>query len=78
MAQNIKINNVNYTAVPSVQIPLQSGGGNATFWDTSDCDAQSSYVLSGHTAYGPSGKVTGNASLPSISQDASSKVLTIA
>ena len=78
MAKNVKINNVTYSAVPSVQIPLADGGGNATFWDTSDSDAQSSYILSGHSGYGPSGKVTGTASMPSISQDGSSKILTIA
>lgn len=78
MPKNVKINNVNYSAVPSVQIPLTDGSGNAIFWDTSDSDAQASYVLSGHSAYGPSGKVNGTASMPSISQDGSTKVLTIA
>lgn len=78
MAKNIKINNVTYSAVPSVEIPLAEGGGNATFWDTSDADIQASYVLSGHTGYGPSGKITGTASMPSISQNSSTKILTIA
>jgi len=78
MAKDVRINNVTYSAVPSITIPLLSGGGNATFWDTSDADLQSSYVLSGHTGYGASGKVTGNATMPSVSQDSGTKVLTIA
>lgn len=75
---NIKINNITYSAVPSVQIPNATGGGNATFWDTSDADLQASYVLSGHTGYGANGKVEGSASMPSISQDGTTKILTIA
>lgn len=78
MAKDVKINNVTYSAVPSVTIPLSSGSGNATFWDTSDADLQASYVLSGHIGYGASGKVTGNATVPSVSQNSSTKVLTIA
>lgn len=78
MAKNVKINNVSYSAVPSVEIPLADGSGNATFWETSDADIQASYVLSGHIGYGASGKVTGTASMPSISQNQSSKILTIA
>lgn len=78
MAKDVKINNVTYSAVPSVQIPLATGSGNATFWDTSDADIQASYVLAGHIGYGASGKIQGNASMPSISQDGGTKVLTIA
>lgn len=75
---DVKINNVTYSGVPSISIPKATGGGNATFWDTSDADIQASYVLAGHVGYGASGKVQGNASMPSISQDGSTKVLTIA
>ena len=35
MAQNVIINGVTYSNVPSVNIPLDAGGGNATFFDTS-------------------------------------------
>ena len=31
MAQNVKINGVTYSNVPSVAIPKDAGGGNATF-----------------------------------------------
>ena len=78
MAKDVKINNVTYSAVPSVSIPLATGSGSATFWDTSDADLQASYVLEGHVGYGASGKVHGTATMPSISQNGSTKVLTIA
>ena len=58
MAQNVIINGVTYSDVPEVQIP-KSGGGNATFYDQSDADAQTSNVLSGKTFYISGGKATG-------------------
>lgn len=77
MAKNVIINGSNYNAVPSVQIPLQGGGGNAVFYDTSDADITASQVASGYYAYGSSGKVQGQLSVPTISQDGTTKVLTI-
>lgn len=58
MARNVIINGVQYSAVPSVQIPLV-GGGNAMFYDTSDADVASGDLLTGKTAYGSSGTVSG-------------------
>lgn len=59
MAQNVIINGVTYQSVPEVDIP-KSGGGTAKFIDTSDADATAGLILAGKTAYGASGKITGN------------------
>lgn len=56
---NVVINGVTYNAVPEVQIP-KSGGGTATFYDTSDATATAGDVLSGKVVYGASGRITGN------------------
>lgn len=55
---NVVINGVTYNAVPEVQIPV-SGGGTATFYDTSDATAAAGDVLSGKVVYGASGRITG-------------------
>ena len=77
MAKNVIINVSSYNSVPYVQIPLSAGGGNAVFYETSDATANAANVLSGYTAYGASGKVTGTATVPTVSQDGTTKVLTI-
>lgn len=77
MARTIQINGVTYPAVPSIQVPLSGTSGNATFFDTSDSTLAASDLLAGQTAYGASGKVTGTLTVASVSQDASTKVLTI-
>lgn len=59
MAQNVIINGVTYSDVPEVDIP-KSGGGTAKFYDTSAADASASDVLTGKTAYGASGEVSGS------------------
>jgi len=74
---NIIINGTTYNAVPSVQIPLASGNGKAIFYETSDATAAASNVLSGYSAYGANGKVSGTLEVPTISQDGTTKVLTI-
>lgn len=58
MAQNVVINGVTYQNVPEVDIP-KSGSGTAKFYDTSGADITSSDVLTGKTAFGPSGEVSG-------------------
>lgn len=77
MAKNVIINGTSYTSVPYVQIPLSGESGNAIFYETSDATGQAAHVLSGYTMYGASGKVNGQATLPTISQDSTTKVLTI-
>ena len=59
MAQNVVINGVTYQSVPEVDIP-KSGGGTATFYDTSDATLDSGdKMLSGNTAYANGTKYTG-------------------
>ena len=77
MAQNVKINGVTYSNVPSVQIPLDAGGGNATFFDTSTATATAGDIVSGKVAYNSNGAVTGQLTLVSVSQNVSTKVLTV-
>lgn len=62
MSKSVKISGVTYSNVPSVQIPLATGSGNAEFFDVSDATLDSnSKLLSGVTAYGRNGtKYTGN------------------
>ena len=59
MAQNVIINSVTYSNVPEVDIP-KSGGGTAKFYDTSGADIAAGDVLTGKTAFGSSGSVSGN------------------
>ena len=59
MAQNVVINGVTYSEVPAVDVP-KSGSGTARFYDTSGADAESADILSGKTAYGASGPVSGS------------------
>lgn len=59
MAQNVIINGVTYQNVPEVNIP-KSGGGTAKFFDTESADISASDVLTGKTAYGSSGAISGS------------------
>lgn len=60
MAKNVKINGVTYSDVPSVEIPLATGSGNAEFFDTSDATLDSGgKMLSGNTAYADGVKYEG-------------------
>lgn len=59
MAQNVVINGVTYSAVPEVDIP-KSGGGTAKFYDTASADAAAGDILSGKTAFGASGSISGS------------------
>lgn len=59
MAQNVIINGVVYSSVPEVDIP-KNGGGTAKFYDTASADVSASDVLTGKTAFGASGSVSGS------------------
>lgn len=59
MAQNVIINGVTYSNVPEVDIP-KNGGGTAKFYDTASADAEAADILTGKTAYGASGAVSGS------------------
>ena len=59
MAQNVVINGVTYQNVPEVDIP-KSGGGTAKFYDTEGATAAAGDILTGKTAYGASGSVSGS------------------
>ena len=61
MAQNVIINGVTYQSVPAVDIP-KSGGGTAKFYDTASADAVSGDLLTGKTAFGASGSISGGMS----------------
>lgn len=61
MAQNVIINSVTYQNVPEVDIP-KSGGGTAKFYDTAEADITAADVLTGKTAYGASGSISGSMS----------------
>lgn len=58
MAQNVVFNGVTYQNVPEVDIP-KSGSGTAKFYDTSLADITSEHVLTGKTAFGANGSVSG-------------------
>lgn len=59
MAQNVIINGVTYQSVPEVDIP-KSGGGTAKFYDTAAADVSAGDILTGKTAFGASGSVSGS------------------
>lgn len=59
MAQNVIINGVTYANVPEVDIP-KSGGGTAKFFDTAGATASASDILTGKSAFGASGSVSGS------------------
>ena len=62
MAQNVVIRSTTYQDVPSVEIPLAGGGGNAVFLDTSDATLNDAgYLPLGVTAYSDGTKYTGTA-----------------
>lgn len=61
MAQNVIINGVTYSNVPEVDIP-KSGGGTAKFYDTAGSTAAAADILTGKTAFGSSGSISGSMS----------------
>lgn len=77
MAQSVKINGVSYNSVPHVEIPLASGSGTAKFYDNSSVDATPADVMAGKKFGTSTGIGTGTATVPTVSQDGSTKVLSI-
>ena len=59
MAQGITLLGASYPDVPAVVLP-KTGGGTATFTDTTDADATAADMLDGKTAYVNGSLVTGN------------------
>lgn len=76
MAQNVVINGVTYSNVPSVQIP-KSGSGNASFYDISDSTAAAGDVLSGKYFYTSDGTKTQGSIATKTSSDLSASTLTV-
>lgn len=61
MAKSVVINNVTYSDVPYIEVPLSSENGFAEFYDTSDATLDSgNKMLSGNTAYANGTKYTGS------------------
>lgn len=77
MAQNVKINGVTYSSVPHIEIPKSDGSGTAKFFDTTSATASEADVITGKKFFTASGEKTGTATVPTVSQDGSSKVLSI-
>lgn len=77
MAKNLIVNGNSYNAVPYIAVPKADGSGDAFFWDTTDATASAASILAGYAAYGSNGKISGQATVPTISQDSSTKVLRI-
>lgn len=59
MAQNVVINGVTYSSVPEVNIPT-TGGGTAKFYDASGATAAAADILTGKSAFGASGEISGS------------------
>lgn len=57
---SVVINGVTYQTVPEVDIPKSGGNGNAKFYYTGDSTAAAGDILTGKTAFGASGEVTGS------------------
>lgn len=58
-------------------VTILGQAGSATVVDTSDADAASNQILSGKTAYVNGNKLTGTLTAATVSQDGSTKVLSI-
>ena len=76
MAKNVVINNVTYQAVPYITVPT-SAGGSASFYDTSNATATAANTLAGVIGYNGTGEFTGSMTVVSVSQDSTTKVLSI-
>lgn len=59
MAESVRINGVVYADVPQVEIPKSDGQGDAVFFLTDGDNVAAGDILSGKTAHGAAGAVTG-------------------
>lgn len=74
---SVRINGVTYSDVPSVSIPNSSEQGNATFFDTTTATVTAADIVNGKVAFNANGSVTGTLTQVSVSQNPSTKILTI-
>ena len=76
MSQNVVINGVTYSNVPSVNIP-KSTSGTATFYDIADTTAAAGDVLSGKYFYTSGGTKTQGSIATKTSSDLQASTLTV-
>jgi hypothetical protein len=74
---SVVINGVSYQEVPYIKVPKVNNGGDANFYDTASATATASDLLAGAKAYNANGEITGSLTVPTISQDGTTKVLSI-
>ena len=60
MSKDVIIHGVTYYGKAKIKVPLANDDGYATFYDTSGADATASDILSGKSAFGPEGSVSGS------------------
>lgn len=77
MAKSVIIRGTTYPDVPYISVPLSTGSGNANFYDTSAADIDATKVIQGYTAYGANGQISGSYTPVNVSQDSTTKVLSI-
>lgn len=77
MSKTVVINSVVYSDVPSIEIPLSPGPGNAEFFDVSDTTAAAGDVLSGKYFYKADGTKTQGSIATKTSSDLTSNNLTV-
>lgn len=78
MAKNVVINGVTYQDVPEIDAPLAGENGVARFLDTTlGNGAAAAQIVNGYSAYVNGAKVDGSCTLVNVSQDSTTKVLTI-
>lgn len=74
---NVRINGVTYSDVPSINVPSALGNDNASFFDTTTATATAGDIVAGKVAFNGNGAVTGSLTQVSVSQNPTTKILTI-